>query len=57
MGNIGQPVKEVEFEPVPDSVPVPEIVPVPVREPVPAGYLERIASLPDVTVMIIGYFE
>lgn len=34
MGDIGEKVKEVEFEPVPDSVPIPETVPQP--EPVPA---------------------
>lgn len=32
MGNIGQPVKEVEFEPVPEYVPEPQRVPA--EEPV-----------------------
>lgn len=36
MGNIGDPVKETEWEPIPDTVPVPEIVPEPVVEPEPA---------------------
>ena len=33
MGNIGDPVKEIEFEPIPDDVPVPETVPEPAVEP------------------------
>lgn len=39
MGNIGEPVKTVEFEPMPETVPVVEPAapaPAPVEEPVPA---------------------
>jgi hypothetical protein len=36
MGNIGVPLKEVEFEPMPDTVPAPETVPVQEPERVPA---------------------
>ena len=35
MGNIGEPKREIEFEPIPDSVPVEE--PAVAPEPVPAG--------------------
>jgi hypothetical protein len=35
-GNIGEPQKHVEFEPMPDEVPVAEpAAPAPVQEPVP----------------------
>ena len=56
MANIGQPVKEVEFEPLPDTVPVPEIVPEPEREPAHA-YLQRLAlaDLPSFSIEITGY--
>jgi hypothetical protein len=57
MGNIGVPLKEVEFEPMPDTVPVPETVPERTPERVLAGMLERIASLPDATIVVNGYFE
>lgn len=33
MGDIGQPQKEIEFEPMPDDIPVPEIVPEPQKVP------------------------
>ena len=36
MGNIGEPQKEVEFEPFPVTVPVTEPATAPVEEPVPA---------------------
>jgi hypothetical protein len=40
MGNIGKPLRKVEFEPMPDDVPLaepsPDVTPEPVREPVPA---------------------
>lgn len=38
MGNIGEPKRQIEFEPMPETVPVPEVVPetTPVEEPVPA---------------------
>ena len=38
MGDIGNPKKEIEFEPLPDSVPMPEKAPqpAPAKEPVPA---------------------
>ena len=35
MGDIGDPVKEVTFEPIPESEPVTEPVPEPVKEPAP----------------------
>lgn len=36
MANIGEPQKEVEFEPIPDDVPVPETVPQQEPEKVPS---------------------
>ncbi|WGW12700.1 hypothetical protein LWF01_02715 [Saxibacter everestensis] len=35
MGDVGEPERHIEFEPIPESVPVPEPAPVP-AEPVPA---------------------
>lgn len=37
LGNIGEPQKEIEFEPFPATVPVTEPAATPVEEPVPAG--------------------
>jgi hypothetical protein len=34
MGDIGEPVRRIEFEPMPDDVPVPERVPQTTPEPV-----------------------
>lgn len=58
MGNIGIPVKEIEFEPLPDTVPVPEIVPAQEPEFQPAhAYLQRLAlaDLPSFSIEITGY--
>lgn len=56
MGNIGIPVKEIEFEPLPDTVPVPETVPEPEFEPAHV-YLQRLAlaDLPSFSIEITGY--
>lgn len=35
-GDIGEPLRRREYEPIPEAVPVPEPAPAPVPEPVPA---------------------
>ena len=39
-GDIGEPVRKVDYEPMPDDVPVPEVVPQP--EPVKAPEPEKV---------------
>ena len=37
MGNIGEPVRRIEFEPIPETAPAEAPAQTPEREPVPAG--------------------